>query len=81
MSEGPKVGFRIVIELEPFTPNPEDYDIETPLEDITMKQLTDMAKIELKADMMEHLANLKSNARIDILFDGEKYRTVGEDES
>jgi len=76
----PKIGFRIVIELEPFAPNPGDYDIETPLGECVMGQLIDMAKIELQADMMEHMANLKSSARIEILFDGEKYRTVGEDE-
>jgi len=73
----PKIEFRYVVEFEPYVPEPESYDVEKPLEELTNDELADMAAIDAEnADVHYMLESYPHTVYVEVIIDGTVFRRV-----
>lgn len=72
------IEFRYVVEFKKYVPNPTYYDITKPLNDLTIDELTSMAKIDADLTDLTLLIQEDFDAGVEIWIDGKLVKTVGE---
>lgn len=71
MVVNPKIEFRYVVEFEASEPEPECYDVDKPLSELSHDELEAMAKIDL--DM---IGGYEHTVYVEIIIDGTVFRRV-----
>jgi hypothetical protein len=75
-----KIEFRYVVEFEPYVPEPESYDMEKPLEEMTNDELAAMAMIDAEnadIDFLDHIIGSENyTVYVEVVIDGTVFRRV-----
>jgi len=72
----PKIEFRYVVEFEPYVPEPESYDMEKPLEELTNGELAKMALIDAE-DAIDKIEFFEpKNIYVEVIIDGAVFKRV-----
>ncbi len=73
----PKIEFRYVVEFEASEPEPECYDVDRPLSELSHDELEAMAKIDLEyVDLPYMIGEKEYTVYVEIIIDGTVFRRV-----
>ena len=73
----PKIEFRYVVEFEPYVPEPNSYDVEKPMEELTNDELAGIAMIDAEdADIEYMLYSERHTVYVEVIIDGTVFRRV-----
>jgi len=76
MNEKPKIEFRYVLEFESYSPEPECYEMEKPLEEMTNDELATMASMDAE-DAIDKIEFFDpKNIYVEVIIDGTVFRRV-----
>ncbi|MDD4985756.1 MAG: hypothetical protein PHQ43_08210 [Dehalococcoidales bacterium] len=71
-----KIEFRYVVEFEPYVPEPESYDMEKPLEELTNDELAAMAAMDAE-DAIDKIEFFEpKNIYVEVIIEGTVFRRV-----
>ena len=72
----PKIEFRYVVEFEPYVPEPESYDMEKPLEELTNDELVAMASMDAE-DAVDKIDFFEpKDIYVEVIIDGAVFKRV-----
>lgn len=72
----PKIEFRYVVEFEPYVPEPESYDMEKPLEELTNDELAEMASMDAEDAGSKIEFFEPKDIFVEVIIDGTVFRRV-----
>jgi hypothetical protein len=72
------IEFRYVVEFKKYVPNPTYYNITKSLNDLTIDELTSIAKIDAELADLTLLIQEDLDVGVEIWIDGKLVKTVGE---